>query len=139
MKRSLYRCLLWLHPPAFRQRFAEEMLWIFDETANTGATRLLADGLVSLFRQWVVRLGVWRPLAAGAGAAMTLVAGLALQPLLRRGLKAIQADSPQRFFALAALATLVAVSLTLTLCVLWFRFSVRRRGWTVPAPRERAN
>ena len=34
MLRSLYRRLLCLHPPAFRQRFAEEMLWIFDEAAG---------------------------------------------------------------------------------------------------------
>jgi hypothetical protein len=128
VKRSFYRCLLLLHPPAFRQRFADEMLWIFDESANTAAPRLLADGLVSLCRQWVVRLGLWRPLAAGAGGLLTLVAGLSLQPLLQRGLNAIHTDSPQRFFALAALATLVAVSLTLTLCVLWFRFSLRRRA-----------
>jgi hypothetical protein len=128
MKRSLYRCLLWLHPPDFRQRFAEEMLWIFDEAAQKDWTRLLADGLVSLVRQWVARSAIWKPLAAGVGGAMTLGTGLGLQPLLQRGLNAIQADSPQRFFALAALATLAAVSLTLTLCVLWFRFSVRRRA-----------
>jgi hypothetical protein len=128
MKRLLYRFLLWLHPPAFRQRFADEMLWIFDESANTAGARLVADGVVSLFRQWVVRLGLWRPVAAGAGGLLTLAAGLSLQPLLQRGLNAIHTDSPQRFFALAALATLLAVSLTLTLCVLWFRFSFRRRA-----------
>jgi hypothetical protein len=56
MSRSLYRWLLYLHPPAFRQRFAEEMLSIFDEAAATyGVLRLFADGFVSLLRQWVVR------------------------------------------------------------------------------------
>ena len=35
MSRSLYRLLLNLHPPAFRERFAAEMLWIFDEAAAT--------------------------------------------------------------------------------------------------------
>jgi hypothetical protein len=128
MKRSLYRCLLWLHPPAFGRRFADEMLWIFDETANTNGIRLLADGLISLFRQWLARAAIWRPLAAAAGGALTLTAGIGLQPLLLRGLDAIQADSPQRFFALAALATLVAVLFTVSLCVLWFRFSLRRRA-----------
>ena len=66
MLRSLYRWLLYLHPPAFRQRFAEEMLWIFDEAAAThGALGLFADGLVSLLRQWIVRPESWHaPLAA---------------------------------------------------------------------------
>jgi hypothetical protein len=128
MRRFLYRCLLWLHPPDFRQRFAEEMLWIFDEARNTDRTPFLTDGLVSLFRQWVTRSSLWRPLAAGAGGLLTLGAGLGLMPLMFRGLDSIRADSPERFFALAALATLLAVSLTLTLCVFWFRFSLRRRA-----------
>ena len=41
MLRFLYRFLLCLHPRAFRQRFAEGMLWIFDETARQGTGRLL--------------------------------------------------------------------------------------------------
>jgi hypothetical protein len=28
--RAAYRGLLWLHPPEFEERFAEEMLWIFE-------------------------------------------------------------------------------------------------------------
>jgi D-alanyl-D-alanine carboxypeptidase len=66
MCRSLYRMLLNLHPPAFRERFAAEMLWIFDETATTqGVPRLFADAFVSLVRQWVVRPESWHtPLAA---------------------------------------------------------------------------
>jgi len=69
MTRSLYRSLLWLHPPAFRREFAGEMLWIFDEAATTeGSGRLLADGLVSLLRQWIVGCGVWKVLAAMCGA-----------------------------------------------------------------------
>ena len=68
MCRSLYRLLLKLHPPAFRERFAEEMLWIFDEAAATqGVPRLFADAFVSLMRQWVVRPESWHtPLAAVA-------------------------------------------------------------------------
>ncbi len=66
MCRSLYRLLLNLHPPAFRERFAEEMLWIFDEAAATqGAPQLFADVFASLMRQWVVRPESWHmPLAA---------------------------------------------------------------------------
>src|SRR5260370_2634076 len=70
MLRALYRGLLYLHPPAFRQRFAEEMLWVFDEAAATrGILGLFADGLVSLLRQGIVRPESWHaPLAAIAPA-----------------------------------------------------------------------
>ena len=70
MFRSLYRLLLYLHPPLFRQRFAEEMLWIFDEAAETqGVLRLFADAFVSLLRQWVERPeSLHMPLAAAVSA-----------------------------------------------------------------------
>lgn len=56
MFRHLYRCVVYLHPPAFRRRFTDEMLSIFDDTPGTAAAlSLLADGLVSLVRQWVLR------------------------------------------------------------------------------------
>lgn len=46
MTRFLYVCLLRLHPQRFRQRFAEEMLWIFDQAADSrSVTRLFADAL----------------------------------------------------------------------------------------------
>jgi len=55
--RSLYRLLIRLHPPAFRRRFEDEMLLIFDETVASGQSTalLLGDALVSLFRRWVLR------------------------------------------------------------------------------------
>jgi hypothetical protein len=60
MMRSLYRFLLWLHPLEFRQEFAGEMLWIFDEAAGSvGVVPLLADVLASLGRQRLVRSGAW--------------------------------------------------------------------------------
>jgi hypothetical protein len=31
MMRVLYRLILWLHPPAFRRRFGDQMLSIFEE------------------------------------------------------------------------------------------------------------
>lgn len=65
--RSLYRLLLKLHPAAFRERFAEEMLWIFDEAAATqGTPRLFADAFISLMRQWVVRPESWHLSVAAA-------------------------------------------------------------------------
>src|SRR5678815_3268359 len=54
MIRFLYICLLRLHPRQFRQRFADEMLWIFDQTAENRG-RLVTDAVVSLWRQWALR------------------------------------------------------------------------------------
>src|ERR1700733_7230758 len=56
MLRSLYRCLLRSHPPAFRKRFADEMLSIFDHCSGRRASlKLLVDCLLSLARQWALR------------------------------------------------------------------------------------
>jgi hypothetical protein len=76
MTRALYRCLLQLHPPAFRRQFAGEMLWIFEEaSASEGAAALFADGLVSLARQWLLRSGSWKVIAAVVGALLEVTAG----------------------------------------------------------------
>jgi Ca2+-binding EF-hand superfamily protein len=53
MTRRLYILLIRLHPTPFRQRFGEEMVGIFDQSAQKGW--LLADGFVSFFRQWTLR------------------------------------------------------------------------------------
>src|ERR1700744_3970577 len=59
LSRSLYRCLVQLQPPAFRQRFAPEMLWIFDEVADRDArVELFIDAVTSLARQWVGRWAI---------------------------------------------------------------------------------
>jgi len=64
MLRPFYRCLLRLHPPAFRERFADEMLSIFDHSEGIPAgVRLLADGLLSLLRQWTLRPEFWHELS----------------------------------------------------------------------------
>jgi len=79
MSRAVYRGLLRLHPAFFRERFAGEMLWIFDQTVGAeGAAALLADGLLSLIRQWLIRRMTWKVAAAVAGALLQvgLVAAL---------------------------------------------------------------
>jgi len=53
MTRQLYTLLLRLHPRAFRDRFGEEMLAIYDQSAQK--LSVLGDGLVSLFRQRTLR------------------------------------------------------------------------------------
>lgn len=60
MLRSLYRCALRLHPPAFRHRFSEEMLSIFEHSPRgLAAVKLMLDALVSLVRQWTLRPEFW--------------------------------------------------------------------------------
>jgi len=65
MKRFLYRALIALHPPHFRERFGDEMMCAFDESAGKRDAKLFADAFVSLARQWLVRSGLWK-LASGA-------------------------------------------------------------------------
>jgi hypothetical protein len=76
MVRSLYRCLVWLHPVPFRVRFQEEMLWVFDEAVGSwGPASLVADASSSLIRQWLTRLEVWKWIAAGvAGIGLLMIA-----------------------------------------------------------------
>jgi hypothetical protein len=74
MVRGLYRCLIWLHPAAFRLRFEEEMLWIFDEAASAwGTAPLFSDASVSLVRQWLLRSGLWRWVVAGIAGIIPLI------------------------------------------------------------------
>jgi hypothetical protein len=76
MTRVLYRWLLWLHPPAFRREFADEMLCIFEEAAAGGAAPLFADGLISLVRQWLLRSRSWKLAAAVIGGLLEITAGV---------------------------------------------------------------
>ena len=92
--RSLYRCLLRLHPPSFQREFADEMLWIFDEIAAKQSTlRLFGDGLVSLARQWVLR-GAFRTLLAGEIALAPAAGRDAAGPLLWEHIEVPEAPLP---------------------------------------------
>jgi hypothetical protein len=75
MTRLLYRLLLQLHPTAFRRRFGAEMLCIFDEVAASATLALLADALVSLARQWVLRTGAWKAIVAVVGGFVQVTVG----------------------------------------------------------------
>lgn len=60
MLRFLYRCVLRAHPGYFRQRFADEMMSVFDQTrGRLDPARLLVDGVISLLRQWGLRSEFW--------------------------------------------------------------------------------
>ena len=79
MSRTIYWCLLRLHPPSFREQFAEEMLWIFDQAAaSDGLSRFFTDGVVSLVRQWLFRRGAWVAPAAIAWGLLQVMIVLAL-------------------------------------------------------------
>lgn len=76
MTRTLYRWLVCLHPPAFRLRFKEELLWIFEESRDTsGTASLLCDAAISLLRQWLVRSGIWKWVVAGIGGSLPVIIG----------------------------------------------------------------
>lgn len=55
MIRSLYATLVRLHPRAFRRHFGDEMLSIFDQTADRDRPALVGDAVFSLLRQWLLR------------------------------------------------------------------------------------
>jgi hypothetical protein len=62
--RTLYKTILNLHPAPFRERFSQEMLWIFDETVlDAGASRMVADVFSSLVKQWLATDTVPQPAA----------------------------------------------------------------------------
>jgi hypothetical protein len=56
MLRRLYGCAVRLHPPSFRRRFGDEMLYIFDQQkGKLAALGLTLDCMFSLSRQWRLR------------------------------------------------------------------------------------
>jgi len=75
MSRALYCSLIRLHPAAFRKQFGEDMLWIFDECAG-GAASLMSDAFVSLARQWLIREGIWKVVAAALGGVVHMYVAL---------------------------------------------------------------
>jgi hypothetical protein len=133
MTRTLYGCLVRLHPPAFRREFAGEMLWIYDEAAPSGgAAPLFLDGFVSLARQWFLRSGYWKILAALAGGLFQVMIGGAI--MLRIGQHRAQlthymAGNTElatlvRLVAFTAIGLLAAV----IFLVFWWRKLARRIG-----------
>ena len=76
MLRYLYNGMLWLHPPAFRRRFGEELLFIFDEARrDRGSWSLIADGAFSIARQWAFRSALWIWCVALLGGMISIVIG----------------------------------------------------------------
>jgi hypothetical protein len=133
MTRALYRCLVWLHPPVFRREFAGEMLWIFDEAVqNEGAGPLFLDGFLSLARQWFLRSGLWKILAALAGALFQVTIGGALVFRIgrHRPAPALSAAANPELAAMMRLAAFTTVGLfaAVILLVFYWRKLSRRTG-----------
>jgi hypothetical protein len=133
MTRALYRCLVWMHPPVFRREFAGEMLWIYDEAAQSeNVVPLLLDGFVSLARQWLLRSGFWKLFAALAGALFQVSIGGALLfsiGRLQSGPSSSAAENPE-LAAMMRLGALTAVGLAaaVVFLVFWWRKLARRMG-----------
>jgi hypothetical protein len=127
MTSVLYRCVIWLHPPSFRRRFGDEMLWIFEEAAKEmGPAAFLVDGLASLVRQWAMNPTVWKVPVIAFGAVLPFCC-IGILPRTYRDLNEASVLSAPDFFLVAVLAPLVTVSLGLIFAVSWFRFVQRRR------------
>jgi hypothetical protein len=122
MSRLLYRALLAVHPPAFRRRFADEMLYIFDQTG--AKWRLFSDAFLSLGRQWLLRNESWKVAAALAGAVLqVIVVGVGMLAFGYSRIPAALSGAPigwLHFIHLTAWV-LAGVLLTVLLTVLWFR------------------
>ena len=123
MTRSLYRCLLWLHPPSFRHQFAGEMLWIFDEASGReGAGPLLLDGLISLSRQWILNSRLWTVAGAVLGGFLPILWAAAIAPHTFRKLNGTNVDGTHAVFIVLVLAIFLAISMTVIFSVALFRF-----------------
>jgi hypothetical protein len=93
MLRWLYIQLLWAHPGEFRRRFGDEMLEVFDSSRGVNQRlRLLFDGWVSLWRQWVLRPEFRQPWhsATASGPAYELLTFQQIEPYKPRGIALAQ-------------------------------------------------
>jgi hypothetical protein len=128
MMRILYTVLLRLHPRPFQARFGEEMLLTFEEArATEGATRLLLDVMLSLFRQRFLRSrpGDHLPSPAGQPAWANAVRGSSPPPL---GL------SPYRLFQ----GGLSSLALFFLVC-LWIQGGKIGKGPELPGQEGKAS
>jgi hypothetical protein len=131
---NLYRVLVALHPRSFRIQFGPEMELIFRESGRPVA--LLADALISLARQWLVRsqlcilslaaIGGLIPFVLGFG--IVRMAGGTLGPprhLRRAPVHAINTPATEPFVMLTAVIAILFISGTMLFAITWFRYSQR--------------
>jgi hypothetical protein len=130
MAARLYRWLVCLHPPAFRERFGEEMLCVYDDAEPGERPRLLTDGVLSLARQWVARSRYWIAGVAALGALLQLaIAGAAWRGAARRALTgSLPETSAQGAVLLLGAGLVCAVLLFLTALASLLRGAARRKS-----------
>jgi hypothetical protein len=130
MTRTLYRCLLTLHPPAFRREFSSEMLCIFEEAGPSPS--LFADALLSLTRQWLLRTGWWKFAVIIAGTLFQMGIGGILWLSFGKfpGPTGLPVDQHPELAAMMRLGVVVALGLlgSVLLLVFWWRALARRIG-----------
>jgi hypothetical protein len=143
MIRAIYAGLLRLHPRAFRERYASEMMLIFEERAQTeGYVRFLVDGLESAARQWI-RRRVWviAPAAAFALLEFFAISKFWHDSMLHGAIKRPAVSSPASPPMLWYLVLFVAVLIVLLVGVMAFRMqrtlaaqrrSLNRRRCSLP-------
>jgi hypothetical protein len=131
MMEFLYRLLLRLHPPEFRERFASEMTLNLEETEpKERSPRLLIDCFVSLLRQWLLRTAWWKLAAAAIFAYLQFFAiGLLWHVPLRfprhaQGVVSATGEDGLRLVMLCASSFLVLLA---TVTALWVRSLVAAR------------
>ncbi len=129
MTRSFYHFLVRMHPPAFRQRFGDEMMSVFDEAAAHYSFEIVLDGVLSFTRQWLLRTDSWKLLLAVCGGYIQ-VFGFGVP------IKAHQSwiQNPQALTAsmqqiiVFALALICSLFLVITSISLWNTRFMRRRS-----------
>jgi hypothetical protein len=134
----LYQGLVALHPAAFRHQFGPEMELIFDESGRP--PRLLADVVLSLARQWILRTKIWIfavaalggivPFALSFGLISFAGGTLGFSPVPHRHLPrpaahAVAQSMTEPFLMLTAVIAVMFISGTMIFAITWFRYSQR--------------
>ncbi len=125
MKRALYRLLVWLHPPGFRDRFEPELLGTFDEAAKAEQAFYVSEMLGSLLRQWL-RKQIWRYGLAAFIACVPVLLSCLFERSLKLYLLSIGTvtDAPAiLFFVLICMFLMFATGIV----VFWFQLVSRRK------------
>lgn len=123
--RSLYRLLLTLLPCWFREEYAEEMLWIFDQTTGNKLP-LLLDVAGSAVRQWLGSTLLWQCVLVAGTAPLPYLFGLQVW----KGLKPVtraQSVSQEPLLGIAEIAIVVAAFLICLFGVAGLRHAFRPR------------
>jgi hypothetical protein len=134
--RSLYRLMLAMHPPGFRNSFGDEMMSIFDQQSREESSAdLMLDCLLSCARQWLFHS------RAAVVASMLLAEAVQvcwIGALLRKRSSLSPFTAPSSNFnvdTVIALATVCLAAAVIAACV-WTRHFLRRRASSCPSGKK---